>query len=101
MSSLRALLAATAIAVVGLAAAGASAKPAIPLGPNKLVLKLCFPHYETKTQYLGIKKIGFKFYRVYRITKIHVHANCFKHVVSVHYKYVPLPWFFRKAAPAA
>lgn len=98
-ASLAALAAAASVAVVGLSAS--AAKPSIPLGPNKLILKLCKPGYQTNTQYLGIKKIGFKFYRVYRITVVHVHANCFKHVVRVHYKYVPLPWFFKKNAPGA
>jgi hypothetical protein len=99
MISLRASLAAVAIAVVGLSAGAASAKPSIPLGPNKLILKLCKPHLETHSQYLGIKKIGFRYYRVYRVTVVHVHANCFKHVVRVYYRYVPLPFFFKKAAP--
>jgi hypothetical protein len=101
MNSLRASLAAVAIAVVGLSAGTASAKRSIPLGPNKLVLKLCKPHYETHSQYLGIKKIGFRYYRVYRITVVHVHLNCTKHIVRVHYRYVPLPFFFKKAAPGA
>lgn len=97
MKSLRASLAALAIAVVGLSAVGAAeAKPSIPLGPNKLILKLCKPHYESHSQYLGIKKIGFKYYRVYRITVVYVNAFCKKHIVRVHYKYVPLPWFFHK-----
>jgi hypothetical protein len=97
MKSLRASLAALAIAVVGLSAGAASAKPVnIPLGPNKLILKLCKPHYESHSQYLGIKKIGFKFYRVYRVTVVHVNALCKKTLVRVHYRYVPLPWFFHK-----
>ncbi len=98
MNSLRASLAALAIAVVGLAGGAASAKPLnVPLVPNKLILKLCKPHYETHTQYLGIVKIGFKYYRKYRITVVYVNAFCKKHIVRVHYRYVPLPWFFRKA----
>ena len=101
MKSLRASLAALAIAVVGLSAGAAAAKPSIPLGPNKLILKLCKPHYESHSQYLGIKKIGFKYYRVYRVTVVYVNALCRKHIVRVHYRYVPLPWFFKKAAPAA
>lgn len=100
MKSLRLSLAALAMAVVGISAAGAEAKP-INLVPNKLVLKLCSPGFQTTTQYLGIRKIGFRFYRVYRVTTVHVHPNCFKHVVRVHYRYVPLPFFFKKAAPAA
>lgn len=101
MKSLRASLAALAIAVVGLSAGAAAAKPSIPLGPNKLILKLCKPHYESHSQYLGIKKIGFRYYRVYRVTVVRVDALCHKHLVRVHYRYVPLPWFFKKAAPAA
>jgi len=101
MNSLRASLAALAIAVVGLSAGAAAAKPSIPLGPNKLILKLCKPHYESHSQYLGIKKIGFKYYRVYRVTVVYVNALCRKHIVRVYYRYVPLPWFFKKAAPAA
>ena len=101
MKSLRLSIAAVAIALAGFAGSSASAKPVnVPLGPNKLVLKLCKPHLESHTQYLGIKKIGFRYYRVYRVTVVHVHANCFKHVVRVYYRYVPLPWFF-KAAPGA
>ena len=100
MKSLRLSLAAVAMAVVGISAASAEAKP-INVVPNKLVLQLCKPGFQTTTQYVGIKKIGFRFYRVYRITTVHVHANCFKHVVRVHYRYVPLPFFFKKAAPAA
>lgn len=99
MKSLRLSLAAVAMAVVGISAVGASAKPLIPIGPNKLTL-LCAPGFKTNSQYLGIKKIGFRFYRVYRITVVHVHANCFRHVVRVHYRYVPLPFFFKKAGPA-
>src|SRR5262245_11576357 len=99
MNSLRASLAALAIAVVGLSAGPASAKPSIQLGPNKLILKLCKPHFESHTQYLGIKKIGFRYYRVYRVTVVHVNANCTKHIVRVYYRYVPLPLFFKKAAP--
>jgi hypothetical protein len=99
MNSLRASLAAIAIAVVGLSAGAAAAKPSIPLGPNKLILKLCKPGLQSHSQYLGIKKIGFRYYRVYRVTVVHVHANCFKHVVRVYYRYVPLPFFFKKAAP--
>lgn len=99
MNSLRASLAAIAIAVVGLSAGAAAAKPGLPLGPNKLILKLCKPHFESHSRYLGIRKIGFRYYRVYRITVVHVHANCFKHVVRVHYRYVPLPFFFKKSAP--
>ena len=98
-ASLAALAAATAVAVVGLSAA--AAKPSIPLGPNKLILKLCKPHYESHSQYLGIKKIGFRYYRVYRVTVVSVDALCHKHLVRVHYRYVPLPFFFKKAAPAA
>lgn len=101
MNSLRASLAAVAIAVVGLSAGAAAAKPSIPLGPNKLILKLCKPHYETHSQYVGIRKIGFRFYRVYRITTVYVHVNCAKRIVRVHYRYVPLPFFFKKAAPGA
>jgi len=101
MKSLRASLAALAIAVVGLSADAAAAKPSIPLGPNKLILKLCKPHYESNSQYLGIRKIGFRYYRVYRVTVVRVDALCHKHLVRVHYRYVPLPWFFKKAAPAA
>ena len=101
MKSLRASLAAIAIAVVGLSAGAAAAKPSIPLGPNKLILKLCKPHYESNSQYLGIKKIGFRYYRVYRVTVVSVDALCRKHIVRVHYRYVPLPFFFKKAAPGA
>lgn len=97
MKSLRASLAALAIAVVGLSAGAASAKPAnIPLVPNKLIVKLCKPHYESHAQYLGIKKIGFKFYRVYRVTVVYVNVLCKKRIVRVYYRYVPLPWFFHK-----
>ncbi len=97
LSAVRASLAAAAIAVIGLAgAASADAKPA-PVGPTKLILKLCKPHFESKTQYLGIKKIGFKYYRVYRITVFYVNKFCKKTLVRVHYRYVPLPWFFKKA----
>ncbi len=100
MNSLRASLAALAIAVVGLAGGAASAKPALPLIPKPPIVKLCKPHFETHTQYLGIKKIGFKYYRVYRITVVYVNLLCKKRVVRVHYKYVPLPWFFRQAPKA-
>ena len=99
MNALRAYLAAAAIALVGIAGAGAaSAKPVLPA---KLVLKLCHPHNETKVRYVGIKKIGHKYYRVYRITKIHVARHCHRHVIGVSYRYVPLPFFFKKHAPAA
>jgi hypothetical protein len=98
MKSLRLSLAALALAVVGISAGTASAAPLNP-GLNKLTL-LCAPGFKTNSQYLGIKKIGFRFYRVYRITVVHVHANCFRHVVRVHYRYVPLPFFFKKAGPA-
>lgn len=102
MKSLRLSLAALALAVIGISAAGASASPVnIPLGPNKLILKLCKPHYETHTQYLGIRKIGFRFYRVYRVVVTYTDLRCRKHIVRVHYRYVPLPLFFRKAAPGA
>ncbi len=100
MKSLRLSLTALALAVAGFSAAGASAAP-INAGPNKLVLKLCQPGFQTNSQYLGIRKIGFRFYRVYRVTVAHVHANCFRHIVRVHYRYVPLPFFFKKAAPGA
>jgi hypothetical protein len=100
MNALRASLAAVTIAIAGLAAGTASAKPVnLPLGPNKLVLKLCKPHLESHSRYLGIRKIGFRYYRVYRVTVVHVHANCTRHIVRVHYRYVPLPFFFKKAAP--
>ena len=102
MISLRASLAALTIAAAGLSAGAASAKPVnVPLGPNKLVLKLCKPHFESNAQYIGIKKIGFRYYRVYRVTVVHVHVNCFKHIVRVHYRYVPLPYFFKKGTPGA
>ena len=100
MKSLRLSLAALAMAVAGISASGAEAGP-INVVPNKLVLKLCQPGFHTNTQYLGIRKIGFRFYRVYRVTVVHVHANCLRHIVRVHYRYVPLPFFFKKAAPAA
>ena len=93
MKSLRASLAAAAIALIGLVGAGtAAAKPVLPTVPVKLFPKFCHPHFETKVQFVGIKKIGFKYYRVYRVTKIYVNRFCFKHVVSVKYIYVPLPW---------
>jgi hypothetical protein len=101
MKSLRLSLAAVAMAVVGISAVGASAKPVYPLVPNKLILKLCKPHYETHSQYLGVRHIGYRYYRVYRITVVYVNAFCKKHIVRVHYRYVPLPFFFKKAAPAA
>ena len=102
MKSLRLSLAALALAVIGISAAGASASPVnVPLGPNKLILKLCKPHYETNSQYLGIRKIGFRFYRVYRVTVVYVDLKCHKHLIRVHYRYVPLPFFFKKAAPGA
>jgi hypothetical protein len=100
MKSLRLSLAALAMAVAGISAGAAEATP-INVVPNKLILKLCQPGFQTHSQYLGIRKIGFRFYRVYRVTVLHVHANCFKHVVRVHYRYVPLPFFFKKAAPGA
>jgi hypothetical protein len=91
MKSLRASLAAAAIALIGIAGAGtASAKPLIPIGPNKLVLKLCYPHYETKVQFVGIRKIGHRFFRVYRVMTIWVDRLCRRHVVSVRYRLVPL-----------
>jgi len=94
MKTLRASLAAAAIALIGLVGAGsAAAKPLLPTLPVKFFPKLCHPHYETKVQYLGIKKIGFKYSRVYRVTKIYVNRFCFNYVVSVKYLYVPLPWF--------
>jgi hypothetical protein len=103
MKSFRATLAAAAIALVGLAGAGtAAAKPAIPLGPNKLVLKLCHPHYETKVQFVGYRKIGHRWYRLYKITKIYVDKLCRKHVVSVRFRLVPVYWYpHRLVAPAA
>ncbi len=100
MISLRASLAAIAVAAASLSAGTASAKPAnVQIGPNKLILKLCRPHFETNSQYVGIRKIGFRFYRVYRVTTVHVHVNCFKHVVRVSYRYVPLPIFYKKGVP--
>lgn len=99
MKSLRAYLAAAAIALVGIAGAGtASAKPAV-VGPAKLFLKLCHPHVETKVQFVGIKKIGYKYYKVYKITKIYVNRLCRKKVISIGYKYVPLKLFPHLPAP--
>lgn len=102
ITSLRTTLAAAAIAMIGIAGAGtASAKPLNPnLGPNKLVLKLCHPHFESSTHYVGIRKIGFRFYRVYRVSTIFVSRLCTKRIVRVHYRYVPLPIFLRKAPNA-
>jgi hypothetical protein len=100
MKSLRLSLAALAMAVVGFSAAGASAGP-INVLPNKLILKLCKPHYETHSQYLGIRHIGYRYYRVFRVVVTYTDIRCHKHIVRVHYRYIPLPFFFKKAAPAA
>ena len=100
MKSLRLSLAALAMAVAGISASGASAAP-INVGPNKLILKLCKPHFESHSQYLGIRKIGFRFYRVYRVVVTYTDIRCHKRIVRVHYRYVPLPFFFKKAAPGA
>ena len=51
--------------------------------PVKPIFHLCKPHYETNTQYLGIRKIGFHYYRVFRITTVYVNVFCRKSVVSV------------------
>lgn len=97
MKSLRAYLAAAAIALIGIAGAGtASAKPVL-VGPG--ILKLCRPHVETKVQYVGIVKIGFKFYKKYKITKIFVNRLCHKKVIFVGYKYIPLHLFPHLRAP--
>jgi hypothetical protein len=97
MKSLRAYVAAAAIAIAGFAGAGtADAKPLL-VGPSKLALKLCIPHFEKKVVYAGIVKIGFRYYRVYKVYTIYVNRFCFKHVVSVKTIYVPLPWFHHKA----
>jgi hypothetical protein len=95
MKSFRASLAAAAIALVGLAGAGtAAAKPLVPIGPAKIAIKLCIPHFETKVQYVGIKKIGFFYYRLYRVTVIYVDKFCHKRVVRVYYRLVRIPFPF-------
>lgn len=92
----RAGLAALAVAATELSTSDASTKPTnIPLGPNKLILKLFKTHLETNSQCLGIRKIGFGFYRVNRVTAVRVHANCTKHIVRVSYRYLPLPFLFK------
>ena len=98
MKALRASLAAVVIALAGLAGAGtAAAKPILPVKP---FLHLCHPHYETNSQYLGIRKIGFHFYRVYKVTTVYVNVFCHKTVVRVRIVYRPLPWFHRSAPTA-
>jgi len=98
MKSLRAYLAAAAIAIAGLAGAGAaSANPV--LGPNKLTIRFCIPHVETHTKYVGIVKIGYTYYRVYLVYKVYVNRYCQKRVISVTRKLVPLFHFpLRKPA---
>ena len=100
-STLRASIAAAAIALAGLAGAGtAAAKPILPHLPVKPILHLCKPHYETNSQYLGIRKIGFHYYRVYKVTTVYVNVFCHKTVVRVRIVYRPLPWHFRSAPTA-
>ncbi len=94
MNFFRASLAALAIAVAGAAGAGsASAKTLQP------IIHFCKPHYETHTQYIGIRHIGYRFYRVYRVVVDYVDIRCHKHIVRVYYRYVPL-WFFHKKGVA-
>ena len=98
MNTLLASLAALAIAFVGMAGAGsASAKPI----QAKPLIHLCKPHYETHTQYLGIRHIGYRFYRVYRIETDFVNVLCRKHTVRVNYRYVPVPFYFQKKGHVA
>jgi hypothetical protein len=91
LSTLRTALAAAAIAVVGFAGS-ASALPGVnPLvGPNKLTIRFCIPHVETHHKYVGITKIGFRYYRVYLVYKVYVNRYCQKRIISVTRRYVPL-----------
>jgi hypothetical protein len=100
LSTVRTAIAAAALAIAGIAAAGsASAAPLNPaVAPNKLAIKFCIPHVKKYTRYLGIKKIGYRYYRVYATYTIYTNRYC-KKTIYVSYKYVPLPWFY-KGKPA-
>ncbi len=96
MNYFRASLAAIAIAFAGLAGAGsASAKPILV----KPIIHLCKPHFEKHVQYLGIRHIGYRFYRVYRIEVDYVNILCQKRVVRVYYRYLPVFYLNKKNAP--